>query len=50
MIFLDCADDTLVRRYRETRRVHPVSPNGTVEEGIAIERQLLDEVARWRTG
>jgi UPF0042 nucleotide-binding protein len=46
VLFLDCANDALVSRYRETRRVHPVSPTGTVEEGIAIERRLLVEMAR----
>jgi len=46
VIFLECADDVLVNRYRETRRVHPLSPGGSVEEGIAIERRLLTDVAR----
>jgi UPF0042 nucleotide-binding protein len=46
VIFLDCADDVLRNRYRETRRVHPLSPGGSVEEGIAIERGLLTDVAR----
>jgi UPF0042 nucleotide-binding protein len=46
VLFLDCANDALVSRYRETRRVHPQSPSGTVEEGIAIERRLLVEMAR----
>jgi UPF0042 nucleotide-binding protein len=44
-IFLDCADDALVNRYRETRRVHPLSPTGSVEEGIAREREQLAAVA-----
>lgn len=46
VLFLDCANDALVNRYRETRRVHPHAPTGTVEEGIAIERRLLVEMAR----
>jgi UPF0042 nucleotide-binding protein len=46
VLFLDCANDALVSRYRETRRVHPQSPTGTVEEGIAVERRLLVEMAR----
>jgi UPF0042 nucleotide-binding protein len=46
VLFLDCANDALVNRYRETRRVHPQAPTGTVEEGIAIERRLLVEMAR----
>jgi RNase adapter protein RapZ len=45
LLFLDSSDETLVRRYRETRRVHPLSPDGSVEEGIAAERQLLHDVA-----
>jgi UPF0042 nucleotide-binding protein len=46
VLFLDCATDVLVDRYRETRRVHPLSPSGSVEEGIARERELLAHVAR----
>ena len=42
LIFLECANDVLVKRYRETRRVHPLAPEGTVEEGIERERSLLD--------
>jgi len=45
VLFLDCATDVLVHRYRETRRVHPLSPGGSVEQGVEIERQLLLEIA-----
>jgi UPF0042 nucleotide-binding protein len=31
LLFLDCRNDVLVARYRETRRVHPLAPAGTVE-------------------
>jgi len=51
VLFLDCADPVLLDRYRETRRVHPLAPAGTVEEGIARERGLLEDVAQradWR--
>lgn len=44
LLFLDSADEALVRRYRETRRVHPLSPDGSVERGIAAERVLLRDV------
>lgn len=44
-LFLECSDEVLVNRYRETRRVHPLSPDGTVEEGIGRERRLLSELA-----
>ena len=45
LIFLDSSDEALVRRYRETRRVHPLSPDGSVEHGIEAERLLLRDVA-----
>jgi UPF0042 nucleotide-binding protein len=46
LVYLDCSDEVLVNRYRETRRIHPLSPRGSVEEGIADERRLLGELAR----
>lgn len=46
VFFLDCADEVLERRYRETRRVHPLSPGGSVRDGIDRERALLENVAR----
>ena len=45
LIFLESSEQVLVRRYRETRRVHPLSPDGSVERGIAAERQLLRDIA-----
>lgn len=45
LLFLESTEAVLVRRYRETRRVHPLSPDGSVERGIAAERRLLEEVA-----
>ncbi len=45
VLFLDCSNDELLNRYRETRRVHPLSPAGSVEEGIETERRLLVDVA-----
>jgi len=42
VLFLDASDESLVRRYSETRRRHPLSGSaGTVEEGVAAERQAL---------
>jgi len=46
IVFLDCSDEILGNRYRETRRVHPLSPTGSVDEGIARERSLLVDVAQ----
>ncbi|MGN0243309.1 MAG: RNase adapter RapZ [Lachnospiraceae bacterium] len=41
ILFLDATDETLVRRYKETRRTHPLSRYGRVEEGIYKERRML---------
>lgn len=41
ILFLDCADDVLVRRYSETRRRHPVQEGHSIFEHIAAERRLL---------
>jgi UPF0042 nucleotide-binding protein len=45
VVFLDCSNETLEGRYRETRRVHPLSPEGSVEAGIERERRLLVDAA-----
>lgn len=41
ILFLDADDDTLVRRFKETRRSHPLSENGRIEDGIREERRRL---------
>jgi UPF0042 nucleotide-binding protein len=41
ILFLDCSDEVLLRRFSETRRPHPLSPEGSPSEGIAAERRLL---------
>lgn len=41
IIFLDSSDEVLVRRFSETRRKHPATDNGTVIEGIKLEREYL---------
>lgn len=44
ILFLEANDQTLVRRYKETRRRHPLSPEGTPLDGIIQERKLLEEL------
>lgn len=44
VLFLEADDDILVRRYKETRRRHPLSPQGSVLEGIHEERILLSDL------
>ncbi|MCL5935137.1 MAG: RNase adapter RapZ [Clostridia bacterium] len=44
ILFLEAADETLVRRFKETRRRHPLSPQGQVLEGIKEERKRMEEL------
>lgn len=44
ILFLEADDETLVRRYKETRRKHPLSGNGLPLEGIQNERALLADL------
>lgn len=44
ILFLDADDSTLVRRYKESRRTHPLAPEGLPLEGIKTERELLEEL------
>lgn len=41
VLFLDAADDVLIKRFKETRRQHPLSPKGRIEEGIKKERDAV---------
>ncbi|OIK16391.1 RNase adaptor protein RapZ [Bacillus sp. MUM 116] len=44
ILFLDADDSSLVRRYKETRRSHPLAHEGLPLEGIKLERDLLEEL------
>ncbi|KHE67601.1 RNase adapter RapZ [Halobacillus sp. BBL2006] len=44
ILFLDAEDQSLVSRYKETRRSHPLAKEGLPLEGIRKERKLLDEL------
>jgi UPF0042 nucleotide-binding protein len=41
VVFLEADEETLLTRYKETRRRHPLAPQGSVTDGIARERALL---------
>ncbi|MBQ4284416.1 MAG: RNase adapter RapZ [Lachnospira sp.] len=41
VLFLDCSDDVLVKRYKETRRTHPLAKDDRVDKGIAMEREQM---------
>lgn len=42
LVYATAEDATLLRRYTETRRRHPLAPNGRVQDGIARERALME--------
>ena len=47
LLYLDCADDELVRRFSETRRRHPLALDRPAPDGIARERDLTAPLRRW---
>lgn len=44
ILFLDSSDSVLVQRYKESRRRHPLAPEGMPLDGIRLERQMLDDL------
>lgn len=41
MLFLECEDSVIIKRYKETRRNHPLAEGERVDKGIALERERL---------
>ena len=46
ILFLDASDQVLIKRYKESRRMHPLASNGSVEEGIKKERKILKNIKK----
>ncbi|MBN2808053.1 MAG: RNase adapter RapZ [Deltaproteobacteria bacterium] len=44
LVFLEANDQSLIKRYSETRRKHPVAVRGSVAQAVAQERELLQEI------
>ena len=42
ILYLDASDGALLRRYKETRRSHPLARDGRIEDGVAAERSALE--------
>ena len=49
VLFLEASDETLIKRYKETRRVHPLSGDGRIIDGIEKEREILSDVRKKAT-
>ena len=46
ILFLDASDECLIKRFKETRRSHPLSKGGSIAEGIQKERAILEQVKK----
>ena len=46
ILFLDSDDNSLINRYKETRRLHPLAPYGRVEDGVKKEREILEDLRK----
>lgn len=46
ILFMDASDRVLIKRYKETRRMHPLSPDGRIEDGVGKERKILEDMKR----
>ncbi len=46
VLFLEASDEVLIRRYKETRRVHPLAADGSIPDGIAREREKLMDIRK----
>lgn len=42
ILFMDASDETLVKRYKETRRLHPLTIDGSIDEALKLERKELE--------
>lgn len=49
ILFLECSNEVLVKRYKETRRSHPVSAGGRIEDGIEKERKKMRPLKQMAT-
>lgn len=49
LLFMDASDAAIIRRYKETRRRHPMAPGSRISEGIAKERVQLEPVRKMAT-
>ena len=44
LVFLECSDEAIVKRYKETRRIHPLGAEKPLPEGISEEKRILSDI------
>lgn len=46
VLFMDAGEISLIKRYKETRRMHPLASDGRVEDGVRREKKVLEEIRK----
>lgn len=46
ILFMDADETALIKRYKESRRVHPLAEDGRLEEGVRKERKILEKIRK----
>jgi UPF0042 nucleotide-binding protein len=46
ILFMDASEEVLIKRYKETRRLHPLALDSRVEDGVTREKKILETVRR----
>lgn len=46
VLFLDASEEALIKRYKQTRRVHPLAVEGRVEDGVRREKKVLEKIRK----
>ncbi len=46
ILFMDADENVLIKRYKETRRIHPLALDGRVEDGVRAERAVMENIRR----
>lgn len=46
VLFMDASEISLIKRYKETRRMHPLALDGRVEDGVHWEKKVLEEIRK----
>ena len=49
ILYLECSDDTLLKRYKMTRRNHPLSKKTQIPDGIKMEREIMEPLKKQAT-
>ena len=44
ILFMEAGDDVLIKRYKESRRLHPLAAQGRIEDGVRQERRVLEKI------